>query len=147
MTSWGKVLKSSLQCSCCFNIYQSCQETFAKFHYKGLLLIESLLSVLALSQLRIYYDTMLNGHLNTVSWRETVKLRNGEGSLTALACTPHAVSLCRVSNENYLVEDKLSCVYIIMTLPSSTKLLTADISGKFTNIFTNFDFLNFEPPL
>ena len=34
-----------------------------------------------------------------------------------------------------------------MTLPSSTKLLTADISGKFTNIFTNFDFLNFEPPL
>lgn len=47
---------------------------------------------------------------------------------------------CLVSNENYLVEDKLSCVYIIMTLPSSTKLLTPDIYSKFTNTFPRFKF-------
>ena len=47
---------------------------------------------------------------------------------------------CLVSNENYLVEDKLSCVYIIMTLPSSTKLLTPDIYSKFTNTFLQVKF-------
>ena len=48
----------------------------------------------------------------------------------AISTTP-----CPVSNENYLMEDKLCCVYIIMTLPSSTKLLTADIPAQVYKYF------------